>query len=77
MLMKAWFYKEAEKSQGAKNPILLTQNLRDTSSLDCAQLWKVAGTPKREWFGGSPEEGNGNPLQYSCLRNPIDEPGGL
>ena len=26
----------------------------------------------------SPEEGNGNPLQYSCLRNPwTEEPGGL
>ena len=22
--------------------------------------------------GGSPEGGNGNPLQYSCLRNPMD-----
>ena len=22
--------------------------------------------------GGSPEEGNGNPLQYSCLGNPTD-----
>ena len=22
--------------------------------------------------GRSPEEGNGNPLQYSCLGNPID-----
>ena len=22
--------------------------------------------------GGSPGEGNGNPLQYSCLRNPVD-----
>ena len=28
--------------------------------------------------GRSPEEGNGNPLQYSCLRNPwTEEPGGL
>ena len=34
--------------------------------------------------GRSPEEGNGNPLQYSCLENPMDqkkkkqtEPGGL
>ena len=28
--------------------------------------------------GGSPGEGNGNPLQYSCLRNPrTEEPGGL
>ena len=23
-------------------------------------------------LGGSLEEGNGNPLQYSCLRNPMD-----
>ena len=23
-------------------------------------------------WGRSPEEGNGNPLQYSCLENPID-----
>ena len=22
--------------------------------------------------GRSPEEGNGNPLQYSCLQNPMD-----
>ena len=22
-------------------------------------------------------EGNGNPLQYSCLENPVEEPGGL
>ena len=23
--------------------------------------------------GISPEEGNGNPLQYSCLENPMDQ----
>ena len=29
-------------------------------------------------FGSFPEGGNGNPLQYSCLRNPMTEkPGGL
>ena len=27
--------------------------------------------------GRSPGEGNGNPLQYSCLENPTEEPGGL
>ena len=28
--------------------------------------------------GGSPGEGNGNPLQYSCLENPgTEEPSGL
>ena len=25
----------------------------------------------------SPREGNGYPFQYSCLENPIEEPGGL
>ena len=25
------------------------------------------------WLGRSPGGGNGNPLQYSCLGNPIDE----
>ena len=31
------------------------------------------------WLGSSPEEGIGNPLQYSCLENPLDtqQPGGL
>ena len=24
------------------------------------------------WFGKIPVEGNGNPLQYSCLENPMD-----
>ena len=24
-----------------------------------------------------PGEGNGNPLQYSCLENPMKKPGGL
>ena len=24
------------------------------------------------WLGRSPREGNGNPLQYSCLENPMD-----
>ena len=26
----------------------------------------------RSWSGGSPREGNGNPLQYSCLGNPTE-----
>ena len=28
-------------------------------------------------LGTSPGEGNGNPLQYSCLGKPTEEPGGL
>ena len=28
-------------------------------------------------LGRSPGERDGNPLQYSCLENPMNEPGGL
>ena len=28
------------------------------------------------WSGRSPGEGNGNPLQYSCLENPMNSPWG-
>ena len=28
-------------------------------------------------LGRSPGEGDGNPLQYSCLENPTEEPGRL
>ena len=32
-----------------------------------------AGDPASiPWLGRSPGEGNGNPLQYSCLENPMD-----
>ena len=29
------------------------------------------------WVGKSPGGGHGNPLQYSCLENPTEEPGWL
>ena len=28
-------------------------------------------------LGRSPGGGHGNPLQYSCLENPMEKPGGL
>ena len=31
-----------------------------------------AGDPGRPGLGRTPGEGNGNPLQYSCLENPMD-----
>ena len=41
-----------------RNPPINTGDLRDASS--------IPGS------GKSPGEGNGNPLQYSCLGNPMD-----
>ena len=35
--------------------------------------WVLPGRPGFDpWVGKSPGEGNGNPLQYSCLENPTD-----
>ena len=41
-----------------KNPSASARDVRDTSL--------ILG------LGGSPGEGNGYPLQYSCLENPMD-----
>ena len=47
-----------------KNPPANAGNIRDVGS--------IPGS------GRFPGEGNGNPVQYSCLGNPMDrEPGGL
>ena len=37
-----------------------------TNAGDTGDAGLVAGS------GGAPGEGNGNPLQYSCLENPMD-----
>ena len=40
---------------------------------DCKQSsWNVGGQGSIRGSGRSPGEGNGNPLQYSCLENPMD-----
>ena len=33
---------------------------------------KASGMVEDPWVGKIPWEGNGNPLQYSCLENPMD-----
>ena len=38
-----------------------------TSAYDVGDLGSIPGS------GRSPGEGNGNPLQYSCLENPMDK----
>ena len=37
-----------------------------------ASTCKVGDPGSIPGSGRSPEEGNGNPLQYSCLENPMD-----
>ena len=40
-----------------------------------ASAWNAGDLGSIPGSGRSPGEGNGNPLQYSCLKNPMD--GGL
>ena len=41
-------------------------------SEDKASAYNVGDPGSIPGLGRSPGEGNGNPLQYSCLKNPID-----
>ena len=47
---------------------LVAQRLKHLPASACnpGDLGSIPGS------GRSPEEGNGNPLQYSCLENPMD-----
>ena len=51
---------------------LVAQRLKHLPGMWETQLWSLG-------WEDSPREGNGNPLQYSCLENPMnrEEPGGL
>ena len=40
--------------------------MHEASACNAGDPGSIAGS------GRSPGEGNGNPLQYSCLRNPMD-----
>ena len=43
-----------------------------------ASAWNAGDPGSIPESGRSPGEGNGNPLQYSCLENPMgEEPGGI
>jgi len=54
-----------EINQGASQVVLGVKNL-SASAGDIREAGSVSGS------GRSPREGNGNPLQYSCLENPMD-----
>ena len=45
---------------------LKAQRLKKASACNAGDLGLIPG------WGRSPGEGNGNPLQYSCLENPMD-----
>ena len=43
------------------------------SSYDKASAYNAGNLGSIPESGRSPGEGNGNPLQYSCLENPMDQ----
>ena len=43
------------------------------SSDSKASAYNVGDLSSIPGLGRSPGEGNGNPLQYSCLKNPMDQ----
>ena len=50
----------------------MAQKVKNLSAYNVGDSDSIPG------LGRSPGEGNGNPLQYSCLENPwTEEPGGL
>ena len=57
-----------EVQTGASRVVLVVKNLPDNSG-DIRDAVSVPGS------GSSPGGGQGNPLQYSCLENPMDRGG--
>ena len=70
-----------EKSRGL--PADRLYNFTDYNTLGRLPCWLSVKNPPANTedvgsiprSGRSPEEGNGNPLQYSCLENPMDRGG--
>ena len=70
-----------EKSRGP--PADRLYNFTDYNTLGRLPCWLSVKNPPANTedvgsiprSGRSPEEGNGNPLQYSCLENPMDRGG--
>ena len=63
-------------SNGESNMVLIINNFIGIS-VHGLPRW-LSDTNSVSGLGRSPGEGDGNPLQYSCLGNPMDEkPSGL
>ena len=53
-------------------PGFISTNVLFGGSEGKASVYNAGDTGLIPGLGRSPGEGNGNPLQYSCLENPID-----
>ena len=57
---------------GAGVDCLISVFLSDKWALNKASLYSAGDPGSIPGLGRSPGEGNGNPLWYSCLENPVD-----
>ena len=73
--MKTWLFlvgvikdcqREVSSELGLKGCTVISQRLREICSRMDAQV------PYIKWYSVCIREGNGTPLQYSCLENPMD-----
>ena len=71
--------KNAKKKRKTKEweRLEIFKKIKDTKGSPCSSVGKESTENARDpglipGLGRSPGEGNGNPLQYSCLENPMD-----
>ena len=64
-LVRVQFCFSLDPTSGASQVALVVKNLPANAG-DAREVGSIPGS------GRSPGEGNGNPLQYSCLENPMD-----
>ena len=72
----AWRIPWTEEPGGLQSRGLKKSETTERLTLSLSFTWESACNAGRPRFspglGRSPGEGNGNPLQYSCLENPMD-----
>ena len=64
-MVRVEFCFSLDPTSGASQVALVVKNLPANAG-DAREVGSIPGS------GRSPGEGNGNPLQYSCLENPMD-----
>ena len=71
--------KKKEDSTELQKPNVEAEFYNDNKNCDCIYPYTasllaqtVKHMPFDPWVGKIPGEGNGNPVQYPCLKNPMD-----
>ena len=76
-MVGGWGKEKERQRQGESEKSLNFKNPKDTKGFPCSLVGEESACNAGDWgtISGSersPGEGNGNPLQYSCLENPTE-----